>query len=818
MFPRIEGGTISGRLITSVILAGIIISSYPLAIIPNFSIVPAYSQLQQEGKDENIESGDFADSIIAAGVNTPTFIAFSPDRSIFVTEKGGDLRITRPNETGNANPTNQTAIYFPLFAPPGPLWNNMLTYRQAHPDLPWIAIVDPQHGPGQQYEAVYAQNISRLQASDVVVLGYVSTLWSQKDPELVKRDISKYKDWYDVDGILLDEMVSFGGVESLYSGFTEFAKSLGMNIVIGNVGTNTVPSYIGTVDAISTVEGDRTPPISWLKGWQQNYDKSNFVYISYSQSWIDPQYVAESARHVGSLYITDDTMPFPYDDFPAYFDELVAVLDPHGDNSLRTLSVRVMDLKGTVLDGTIPMIISDGTATVATAAGADGTQTTAASSSVMTAPLAHIGAQGSTYTVTALSNSTHTFDHWDDGSTNPVRSVTLDSSKILRAYYRTPAMPDLKSNIVVNALMVKGGQLEMHMDIKAATATAAEPLLAGVTPLVFEGRVAETYVVTATDFNELVFDHWEDGTTNKTRIVSMPGGGASVYLTAYYRFEAAASSSPLAEVTIDTYTLDGTEIRGLWSTITPFDKESSLGRYTPATFTEKSGVEHTVSAEDSSDRIYIFDHWGDNGSTDRIRKVTPHLGDEDVTLTAYYRTAPAVLTVKSADTAGTTLNGMHVTVSPINNSTIQKSFTNSTYIGFVGSAYKVTAAPDYAGMVFDHWEDGSTRNSRTVILDGGNKELTAHYRTAANSVRALTPATHLSEDDRLDLTVNAVTPDGSSLNMWAIIQQEGNGTYKVFAHDYAGYSFDHWEDGSTSRIRTLTIKEATTISAYYLAG
>ena len=110
-------------------------------------------------------------------------------------------------------------------------------------------------------------------------------------------------------------------------------------------------------------------------------------------------------------------------------------------------------------------------------------------------------------------------------------------------------MPDLKSNIVVNALMVKGGQLEMHMDIKAATATAtatatSEPLLAGVTPLVFEGRVAETYVVTATDFNELVFDHWEDGTTNKTRIVSMPGGGASIYLTAYYRFEAAGIIIP----------------------------------------------------------------------------------------------------------------------------------------------------------------------------------------------------------------------------------------------------------------------------------
>jgi hypothetical protein len=39
--------------------------------------------------------------------------------------------------------------------------------------------------------------------------------------------------------------------------------------------------------------------------------------------------------------------------------------------------------------------------------------------------------------------------------------------------------------------------------------------------------------------------------------------------------------------------------------------------------------------------------------------------------------------------------------------------------------------------------------------------------------------------------------------------------YKVTVQDYLDRQFDHWEDGSTDRIRTLTIEEAAAITAYY---
>lgn len=619
---------------------------------------------------------------------------------------------------------SRTGIYFPLFAPPGPLWDNMLTHRNAHPSLPWIAIVDPHHGPGAQYDANYAENINKLQAANVTVLGYVSTLWAARPPELVKADIDRYKEWYNVDGIMLDEMISDPGFEGMYSGFADHAKSKGMSIVIGNVGTNISPSYASTVDAISTVEGDRTPPLSWLKGWQSNYDKSNFVYITYSQSWIDKEYVAESAKHVGSLYITDDTMPFPYDNFPTFLDEVLEMLDPQGNNDLRTLSVRTSDLRGEDLDGIL--------VTASSPSLEEGDNNSGISTALLSTPLAYVGKVNSVYAINAASNSTHVFDHWEDGSTNPVRKVMLDSSKVLRAYYRTASTIDLKSAIIVESLTVQGGKLGMwiniHDDDKGVEAGS------GFAPQIAKGQSNATYSVTANDHQHLVFDHWEDGSTNRTRTVHLPessndGDQNNAYLTAFYRVE---KDPALVDLTVNSYTLDGTEVRGLWSIITPLN-QNPVGGGTPLTHLATSGQTYTVQALDSG--IYTFDHWKD-GSTNRTRTVV--MPGSDVTLSAYYTTPPAKLNVTLAGLSGERLEdnnskwniavvrAMDSSLVPVVLRQDADSY-NTSYKGRLDSVYSVQA-PDLGGYTFDHWENGSRDRLRNVMLSPGDIAIIAYYK------------------------------------------------------------------------------------------
>jgi hypothetical protein len=58
--------------------------------------------------------------------------------------------------------------------------------------------------------------------------------------------------------------------------------------------------------------------------------------------------------------------------------------------------------------------------------------------------------------------------------------------------------------------------------------------------------------------------------------------------------------------------------------------------------------------------------------------------------------------------------------------------------------------------------------------------------------------------------------------MWTIIDpQSGDAsgtTYKLYASNYKDRVFNHWEDGSTNRVRTLSIGEGATITAYYKTG
>lgn len=114
------------------------------------------------------------------------------------------------------------------------------------------------------------------------------------------------------------------------------------------------------------------------------------------------------------------------------------------------------------------------------------------------------------------------------------------------------------------------------------------------------------------------------------------------------------------------------------------------------------------------------------------------------------------------------------------------------------------------------------------VEGGGNKKLKGY----APLTYAGTTTTG-GQPQQPSLTVQATTLDGSnkSLRMWIIItplpqaSNDGGGsgtpatsTYKIYASDYRDRQFDHWEDGSTNRIRTVTITEDTIITAYYRTG
>lgn len=185
----------------------------------------------------------------------------------------------------------------------------------------------------------------------------------------------------------------------------------------------------------------------------------------------------------------------------------------------------------------------------------------------------------------------------------------------------------------------------------------------------------------------------------------------------------------------------------------------------------------------------------------------------------------ANLNVQAVDLSGKPLQGMWTTITKSSKGTndiVKSDYTPVAFTGNLSGKYKVSVA-NYDGIKFVKWQDNnSTNSSRTITLPSGNTTLTAIYDTG-NSLRGFTPLTYKLPE----LTVHALTLDGKTLlHMYAIVDPQSSSisggtitiTYKVYPGNFNGQTFDHWEDGSTQAVRTVTIHQDTAITAYYRAG
>ena len=497
----------------------------------------------------------------------------------------------------------KTGIFFPLFGLPGSMWDDMLQYRLAHPSLPWIAVVNPLNGPGDGNNYVYETYINKMQTANIQVVGYVSTFWGAVPPEKVKSDIDKWKDYYHVDGIFIDEMSNKAGDVKYYKDVTAYAKSIGIKLVIGNTGTDATPEYVGAVDNIVISEGYGAPTLSRLGGWHVNYDKKNFSYIAYSQSTVDRQYVATSSSFASYIYITDNHYPNPYDEIPSHFDELLALLDPGVKSDMHNVVAKGVDLAGKPVNGTLEISL-------------DGNKVASGKGWVT-----FLGTEGKTYQVTAQNNRDYVFAHWEDGSKDRTRSVSLDSSTIATAYYTTREEA-AKPGVTINAMTDKGSELSMWTVVESDGKTVAS----GFTPLRFSGSPGQQYTATVGGYQYFTFDKWMDGRDSNSYKFTYSGDG---FLTAYYKDDSPDKAADT--LTVNTYDKNGTIIT-MYTTVKDGDKTVGEG-YTPLTVPVESGKSYTVGVADWQNEV--FDHW-DNGSRNRFIDATIAKPHEN--LTAYYTT------------------------------------------------------------------------------------------------------------------------------------------------------------------------------------
>src|SRR5437762_2098871 len=259
----------------------------------------------------------------SGSVVPPTSGAAGQAGSSTVPPIGGAAGTTPPPASSAA------ATIVPLYTDPGdPSWNAIIAAKMAHPKVGVIAIVNPSDGPGGSASSGYTSGIARLNAAGIKVIGYVATGYASKTAAVVEADIDRWKAFYpgQLAGIFFDEQSNRAADVAHYRELSQYAKTHGLSFTVGNPGTDTDPSYIGTFDAMLIYETDGLPSASDMGGWHASYAPSNFGVIPYAVN-MDATFVRNARKYVEYIYLQNDNLPNPWDSLPSYFADLLAALE-----------------------------------------------------------------------------------------------------------------------------------------------------------------------------------------------------------------------------------------------------------------------------------------------------------------------------------------------------------------------------------------------------------------------------------------------------------------------------------------------------------
>jgi Spherulation-specific family 4 len=259
---------------------------------------------------------------------------------LFIGCGGGQDDLQR-RASGPARPTSSATAQangtiIPLYSWPTdvngtvvPDWNTVAAEQQKWPSVAMIPIVNNQNGPGNAADPNWTKAINVLVGGGCKVAGYVYTQYGKRSLAKVEKDISNWRAWYpQITALFLDQMSNTSGKESYYSTLTAYAKNRGFDFVVGNPGTATIPSYVGTVDTLVIYENTSVP--TSFSSWQSSYPVTDFATLSYSipaSSFPSSQVTANKA-FVAYQYVTDDGPDGnPWDELSTYLDTLLSLLN-----------------------------------------------------------------------------------------------------------------------------------------------------------------------------------------------------------------------------------------------------------------------------------------------------------------------------------------------------------------------------------------------------------------------------------------------------------------------------------------------------------
>jgi Spherulation-specific family 4 len=214
------------------------------------------------------------------------------------------------------------AMAVPAFFPPGRLWSQI---DSAAPTL-HLAVINPDSGPGTASDQAYGRVVWTAQKRGIAVVGYVDTDYGARDLSAVESDVDRYYAWYHVNGIFFDRASTDCGLAiapaSYYARLNTYVKAKGRGArTVLNPGRQTNECFVDDADILVTFEGSDTQYVDSYSAsaWVAKYSPNHFWHVVYGASSVSAMTRAvdlSKQRRAGSVYVTPDALPSPYDTLP----------------------------------------------------------------------------------------------------------------------------------------------------------------------------------------------------------------------------------------------------------------------------------------------------------------------------------------------------------------------------------------------------------------------------------------------------------------------------------------------------------------------
>lgn len=227
----------------------------------------------------------------------------------------------------------QVGLLVPAYFYPGTDSTDWNRLSIAATQVPVMAVMNPNSGPGKAPDSNYTAAITSFDAAGGSTLGYIHTSYGYRSLAAVEKEVSEYFAWYPIDGIFIDEMASTATPKALkyYKAVKDYIRSVyPAAIIVANPGTSFDQAFATTKVADIFVDEEDTETnvnATTQSAWEQGQPATLFAEIAVQSSDDAQEATFLASRHLAWVYSTALALnPDPYAALPADFEQEVAAL------------------------------------------------------------------------------------------------------------------------------------------------------------------------------------------------------------------------------------------------------------------------------------------------------------------------------------------------------------------------------------------------------------------------------------------------------------------------------------------------------------